>query len=56
MDLCDMDLTSYRNQYTITEGQAFKIMRDIVEGLMYLVGKNIIHRDLKSSNILYSKK
>jgi len=31
-----------------------KIIFDIIEGLLYLAQKAIIHRDLKSANILFS--
>lgn len=37
-----------------TEAEVKKLMRDLLEGMSYLHSKLIAHRDLKSSNLLYS--
>jgi serine/threonine protein kinase len=39
---------------SFTEAQAKKLMRDLLSGTAYLHSRNIVHRDFKSSNLLYS--
>jgi serine/threonine protein kinase len=39
---------------TLSENEARAVLRDIVSGLKFLHARNIIHRDLKLSNILLS--
>ena len=39
----------------MSEERAAFILRDILEGLLYISTLNIIHRDLKTANILLDK-
>ena len=41
-------------QKKFTEMEALYILRDVVHGVSFLHNNNIIHRDLKSENILFS--
>uniref|UniRef100_A0A0A9XPB5 Serine/threonine-protein kinase PLK4 n=1 Tax=Lygus hesperus TaxID=30085 RepID=A0A0A9XPB5_LYGHE len=43
------------NSLTVTEPEAAHIMRQVVEGLLYLHSHNIIHRDLSLANLLLTK-
>ena len=38
----------------ISEPEAIKFLIDIIKGLSYLHNKEILHRDLKTSNIILS--
>jgi len=55
MERCDMDLGQYRNKHRLNEGDSLYILKQVVEGLRYLLGQGLIHRDLKPANILYSQ-
>jgi serine/threonine protein kinase/formylglycine-generating enzyme required for sulfatase activity len=52
----DGNLTDVIRQNVLTEEQKIKIAGGVIEGLAYLHKNNIVHRDLKSSNILISKR
>jgi serine/threonine protein kinase len=56
MEHCDMDLAQYRLKHRIYESEALLILKQVVEGLRYLLGQGLIHRDLKPANILYCQK
>ncbi|KAJ3226639.1 Serine/threonine-protein kinase plk4 [Clydaea vesicula] len=43
------------NRGPITEKQLRPLLKDLIDGLLYLHSKNIIHRDLKLSNLLLTK-
>ena len=55
MELCDESLYEFirRSQKgkLFSEDKKFTILRDIARGMVYLHGQNIIHGDLRSSNI-----
>lgn len=36
----------------MSQQHRFKICRQIIEGICFLVGKKLLHRDLKETNIL----
>ena len=48
------DLSSFLNKTPLKEKFARKYMKQLSEGLRYLLDNNIIHRDLKPQNILLS--
>lgn len=40
---------------TFNEEEVRTIVRQVIEGLVYIHSKNIVHRDIKASNLLYQK-
>lgn len=52
LELCDGGSVLDRLPYT--EGKASKIVRQVCSAVSYMHGKNIVHRDIECSNILYS--
>lgn len=54
MEYVEHELKDLLGQVEFTENQAKKIMKDLLEGINFLHSRKIIHRDLKTSNLLYS--
>lgn len=46
----------YKTETKLSDGQLIKIALDIAKGMSYMHEKGILHRDLKSSNILLDNK
>ena len=42
----------HKKQQNLSEEQIINIMKDVSLGMSYLHGKNLLHCDLKSSNVL----
>ncbi|KAJ3392903.1 hypothetical protein HDU92_008125 [Lobulomyces angularis] len=56
MEIGTIDLYRYIDENgPITEKQLRPLLKDLIDGLLYLHSKNIIHRDLKLSNLLLTK-
>ena len=47
-------LTQYENGFRMTEDQMAYVLREVMQGLLYLHQRHKIHRDIKSDNILIS--
>ena len=54
MELCKYNLKEYLNLENLDFNQKLDIAKSILLGLQYIHSKNIIHRDLKVSNIFIS--
>ncbi|KAH9490146.1 Mitogen-activated protein kinase kinase kinase 2 [Bulinus truncatus] len=52
MELMNISLEDHLKDCTLDLPTAFKFIRQIIEGLDHLRTKNILHRDIKSGNIL----
>lgn len=52
LELCDGGNVLSRLPYT--ESQASRIVRQVTSAIAYMHGKNMMHRDVECSNILYS--
>ena len=57
MEYCDGDLADYmRSKDTgLKEDDARHMIKQLMEAMMYLHRRNIVHRDLKLDNILLKK-
>ena len=57
LELCDTDLHSYIHDDTnnLNENEIKYIVKQIIEGIKYIMDNNIVHRDLKPHNILINK-
>ena len=54
MEYMEHELKDLLQISRFTEPEIKKLMRDLLEGINHLHSKLIVHRDLKSSNLLYS--
>lgn len=46
----------YKKKGPLTEKQVVKYMKQVLEGLIYLHGQGVVHRDVKAANILLTSK
>jgi 5'-AMP-activated protein kinase catalytic alpha subunit len=59
MELAHMELTTRMEDSAsgrLSEGAAREYLRQLMQGLTYLHGKNIIHRDIKFENVMLDKR
>ncbi|KAI8997179.1 kinase-like domain-containing protein, partial [Pilobolus umbonatus] len=52
---CSVFNLLYNTTVGLTEGNAIRIARECLEGLVYLHSKNYMHRDIKCENILLNR-
>ena len=52
MDVADGTLEQHLNRRTTSAADAKEIVQSIAKGLLFLHGKNMVHRDLKPGNVL----
>ena len=55
MELCDESLNDFIRRFKgkiVPNEQKWSILQDIARGMVYLHGQNIVHGDLRSSNVL----
>jgi serine/threonine protein kinase len=56
MELCKGEFYQYlRRRDPLDEQETRGVMKQLIEGMMYLHSNGIIHRDLKLSNLLLTK-
>ena len=55
-EICEGDLEDVlKKKKKLSEEEALKIMKDLLNGFISLLKEGIIHRDLKLGNIMYAK-
>jgi cell division cycle 2-like protein len=54
MEYLDHEIKELLRSVDFTESQVRRLMEDLLKGIAYLHGRKIVHRDLKTSNLLYS--
>jgi cell division cycle 2-like protein len=58
MEYMQTDLRKFVEKYKrpFTEGEAKTVMQQLLDGIKYLHANWVLHRDLKTSNILYNER
>lgn len=54
MEYMEHEMKEFLKENKFTETQVRRLMKDLLLGMECLHQKNIVHRDLKTSNLLYS--
>lgn len=54
MEYMEHEMKELLKSIQFSEEQVRRLMKDLLQGMEFLHSKNIVHRDLKTSNLLYS--
>ena len=57
MELGECSLTKFietKPDRSLSEAETVKVLKDVCEGLKYVHGKGVIHRDIKVDNIIHT--
>lgn len=54
MEYMEHEMKALLANIEFNEEQVRRLMKDLLQGMEFLHSRNIVHRDLKTSNLLYS--